>query len=105
MVWRKSILQWLVVLLAGLLSLPAMGQNFRGQVRGVVADQSGSVIPGAKVTLANVSTGVMATKPSDSAGLYVFDFVEPGTYTVTVESGGFAKYVQTNIVVQANSDV
>ena len=23
----------------------------------------------------------MATKPTDSAGIYVFDFVEPGTYT------------------------
>ena len=105
MVSRKFVPQLLAVLLVGLLSLPALAQTFRGQVRGLVADKTGSVIPGAKVTLANVSTGVMATKPTDSAGIYVFDFVEPGTYTVTVESGGFAKYVQTNITVQAGGDV
>ncbi len=105
MLSRKTVPQLLAALIVCLLSLPVLAQNFRGQVRGVVADQSGSVIPGAKVILLNVATGVRATKPTDSAGIYVFDFVEPGTYTVTVESGGFAKYVQTNITVQANSDV
>ena len=55
MVSRKPVLQFLVVLLVSLLSLPALAQNFRGQVRGLVADQSGSVLPGAKVILLNVS--------------------------------------------------
>ena len=105
MVSRKFVPQLLAALLVCLLSLPVLAQTFRGQVRGLVADQTGSVLPGAKVTLLNVSTGVRAAKPTDSAGIYVFDFVEPGTYTVTVESGGFAKYVQTNITVQSGSDV
>ncbi len=95
----------LTMLLACLLSLPAMAQAVRGQVRGLVTDQSGSVLPGAKVTLSNVNTGVITTKPTDSAGIYVFDFVEPGTYTVTVEAGGFARHVQQNLVVQSSSEL
>ncbi|MDT7813515.1 MAG: hypothetical protein QOJ42_3431, partial [Acidobacteriaceae bacterium] len=95
----------LLVLLACLLSLPAMAQAVRGQVRGLVTDQSGSILPGAKVTLSNVNTGVVATAPTNSAGIYVFDFVEPGTYTVTVEAGGFARHVQQNLVVQSSSEL
>lgn len=102
---RRFVPQLLVGMLVCLLSLPALAQTFRGQVRGVVADQTGSILPGATVTLLNVSTGVMATKPTDSAGIYVFAFVEPGTYTVTVESSGFAKYVQKNVTVQAGGEV
>jgi len=105
MVSRRSVPQLLAGLLVCLLSLPALAQSFRGQVRGTVVDQTGSVLVGAKVTLLNVSTGVAATKPTDSAGIYVFDFVEPGTYTVTVEVVGFAKYVQKNVTVQAGGNV
>jgi hypothetical protein len=47
---------------ACLLSLPAMAQAVRGQVRGLVTDQSGSVLPGAKVTLLNINTGVSLPK-------------------------------------------
>ena len=102
---KKYIAYSLTMSLACLLSLPAMAQAVRGQVRGLVTDQSGSVLPGAKVTLSNVNTGVITTKPTDAAGIYVFDFVEPGTYTVTVESGGFARHVQENLVVQSSSEL
>ena len=102
---KKYIAYSLIGLLACLLSLPAMAQAFRGQVRGLVTDQTGSVLPGAKVTLSNVNTGVITTKPTDNAGIYVFDFVEPGTYTITVESGGFARHVQQNLVVQSSSEL
>ena len=105
MLSRKVLAQVLLTSLACVLSLPAMAQNFRGQVRGLVTDQAGAVLPEAKVTLSNVNTGVVVTKPTDNAGIYVFDFVEPGTYTITVESGGFGRHVQQNIVVQAGSDL
>ncbi|HEY4046400.1 MAG TPA: TonB-dependent receptor [Acidobacteriaceae bacterium] len=105
MLSKKFLAQMLTMSLACLLSLPAMAQAFRGQVRGLVTDQTGSVLPGAKVTLSNVNTGVIAAKPTDNAGIYVFDFVEPGTYTVTVESGGFARHVQENVVVQSGGEL
>src|ERR1700722_18042493 len=105
MLSRKLLARMLMLPLACLLSLPAMAQAVRGQVRGLVTDQTGSVLPGARVTLLNVNTGVVTTKSSDNAGIYVFDFVEPGTYSVTVESGGFARHVQENLVVQSSSEL
>jgi hypothetical protein len=78
MLSKKLLAKMLTMSLASLLSLPAMAQASRGQVRGLVTDQSGSVLPGAKVTLSNVNTGVITVKPTDNAGIYVFDFIEPG---------------------------
>jgi hypothetical protein len=93
------------MLLVSTLSLSTLAQNFRGQIRGLVSEASGAVIPGAVVTLTNVNTGVTTTKQTDSVGVYIFDFIDPGTYTVAIEASGFGRYVQSNIVVQAGSQV
>src|SRR5947209_727348 len=91
--------------LFSVLALSSFAQSYRGQVRGLVLDQTGAALPGANVALANVKTGVSSNKQTDSSGLYVFDYVEPGAYTVTVESTGFGKYVQENVAVQSGGDV
>jgi hypothetical protein len=71
----------------------------------VISDQTGAIVPGATVTLSNTKTGVSANKRSDNAGFYIFDFVEPGVYTVAVEISGFGKFSQENVVVQSSGDV
>ena len=83
----------------------ALAQTYRAQVRGLVTDQTNATVPGATVTLTNVNTGFVNTKQTDSSGLYVFDYVDAGTYSITVESPGFGKFVQQNIVVQSGGDV
>jgi hypothetical protein len=83
--------------------LPA--QDYRAKVQGLVTDATQAVVVNAKVTLRNDNTGVEAVKMSNEAGLYGFDFVEPGTYTVTVEQTGFAKFIQQNVVVMVRGDV
>ena len=80
-------------------------QDYRGRIEGLVSDQSKSVIAGATVTLANVKTGVRTVRQTSDTGLYVFDLVEPGEYSVTVETPGFGKFLQENIVVQTRGDV
>src|ERR1700676_1375156 len=80
-------------------------QDYRGRIEGLVTDQTKSVIAGATVTLANVKTGVHNVLQSSDTGLYVFDLVEPGDYAVPVESPGFGKFLQENVVVQSRGDV
>ena len=80
-------------------------QTNRAQIRGFVIDASSAALPNATVTLKNLNTGLAVSKATDSSGLYVFDFVDPGTYTITVEATGFGKVVQENVVVQAGGDV
>src|SRR5690242_10229756 len=63
----------------------AWSQLGKGVVTGMVNDPSGAAIPDAPVSLANESTGVEHSDHTNSAGLYRFDFVDPGTYTLRVK--------------------
>ncbi len=87
------------------LTLPLSAQTYRAQVRGLITDQSGAILPGANVTLSNVNTGLNAVKQSDNSGLYVFDYVDPGTYRLTVEATGFGRFTQQNVVIQSGGDI
>src|SRR5271165_6739049 len=77
-----------------------LGQaSYTAQVRGVVADQTGAVLQGAKLTMTNDGTGISASASTDSNGLFVFSGLRPSTYTVKVEAAGFQEAVQKDIVL------
>ena len=88
-----------------LLSTVLAAQDLRARVQGLVSDGTGAVVSGAAVTLRNQDTGVQAKQETSAVGQYLFDFVLPGTYTVTVELAGFKQFLQRNILVQARGDV
>ena len=93
-----------VALVLTMASLVA-AQDYRGKVQGSVTDENGGAVPGARVVLRNVKTGVETSRASDSNGHYIFDFVEPGDYVVTIEQTGFKKAVQENVNVRVKSDL
>jgi hypothetical protein len=93
------------LMLVALLSVPMAAQELRGRVQGIVKDASGAVVVGANVTLRNDNTGVSTARLTNQVGQYVFDYVIPGTYTLTVELEGFRTFVQKNILVQTRGDV
>jgi outer membrane receptor protein involved in Fe transport len=64
-----------------------------GSVTGSVTDPSGSIIVGAPVTLKNVETGSTHQVKTNNSGLYRFDLIGPGEYTLTVGQPGFATLV------------
>lgn len=105
MISSKYALRFGVITLLLAMASVAAAQDYRGKVQGSVTDENGGAIPGAHVVLRNVKTGVEATRPSDSNGHYIFDFVEPGDYVVVIEQTGFKKAVQENVRVQVRSDV
>ncbi len=94
-----------VLCLAMGLSFEAQGQDYRAKVTGLVTDPSGGVVGNTLVTLTNTNTGTAAKRTSGENGGFVFDFVEPGTYSLAAELAGFSRFVQENILVQVRSDV
>ncbi len=80
----------------------AVGQGTASRVTGDVTDPQGAVISGATVTLTNEGTKISFTTQTTSTGTYVFDSVQIGTYTVTVEMQGFKKFVSTSNPVNVN---
>ena len=65
-----------------------------------MADSSAGALPGTTVTLRNDATGVAATHVTDSEGRYIFDFIEPGMYTILADLTGFKPAEQRNVRVQ-----
>ena len=105
---QKRKILFLSALVFALLALwvpVGQAQNFRGRIQGIVTDQSGAIVSGATVTLTNVATNVTTVRQTSGTGLYVFDNQDPGTYSVAVEITGFSKFLQENILLQANGDV
>lgn len=76
-----------------IMTATAWAQGTTSRVVGTVLDPQGAVVPEAQVTLTNEATQVSFTTETTSAGTYVFDSVQVGTYTVTVEKQGFRKFV------------
>ena len=76
----------------------AVAQIATGRIVGRITDSSGAAVPGATVTLTNVSTGVAQTVHSGAGGEYVFEAVNPSTYTLKVVAPGFGEYTRSGIV-------
>jgi len=93
--------------IALLLLIPAalFAQSYHGEVRGLVADPSGSVLIGAKVTLIDESRKLTQDAVSDSSGQYAFTRVDPSTYQIVVEAAGFKRFSREGIVVGTQQSV
>jgi hypothetical protein len=72
---------------------------------GTITDQSGNVVPNAKVTATNVDTKVEYTAATNPEGYYSIQYVNPGTYDVAVEATGFATITVHGVIVTINISV
>src|SRR5215471_13343594 len=77
----------------------AWSQGTTSRVLGTVVDASGAVVPNAAVKLTNEGTRVAFDTKTSEAGTYVFEAVQPGSYQLDVEAGGFRKFASRNNVV------
>ncbi|HSB75443.1 MAG TPA: TonB-dependent receptor, partial [Terriglobales bacterium] len=71
------------------LAAALLAQTGTSTIRGTITDPQGRVVPGASVTLTNLSTNAARTTQSTDTGAYSFDFILPGDYRVEVKSSGF----------------
>src|SRR5882672_1461111 len=76
-----------------------------GSIVGTVTDPSGQVVVGAKVTLTSQSTGDIRNATTNEVGAFNFVAVQPATYSLKVEHGGFKAFQRTGVVVSANEHV
>ena len=97
---KKTILQSVVLLFVLSLSFSlAQAQGATG-IRGQVTDELGGTIVGAIVTLVD-SSGAQKTATTNEEGVYVFNGLAPGKYTVRVAQQGFAPFENSEVTVVA----
>ncbi len=77
----------------------AEAQSNYAVVRGSVFDQQHHAIPGAHIQATELSTGGQREVVSNATGLYEIAGLQPGEYTLTVNSNGFAEEKQ-NITLE-----
>ena len=74
---------------ASLLILPALASAQTAELRGVVADATGAVLPGVSIRIQNAGTGVERAVTTDSDGLFRVPALQPGSYVVESILMGF----------------
>jgi Carboxypeptidase regulatory-like domain len=74
-------------------------QQFGGSIVGTVLDAEGAEVANAVVTLENTDSKVERTLMTDGSGFFKFDAVEPGRFSLTITSTGFATWVSTDLAL------
>ena len=89
---------------AGLLlivvAFTATAQEFRGSLAGKITDPNGAVVPGSKVEIKNVETGIVSNTTTGEDGTYSFALLPPGKYQLTVTKENFNTAVRDGIQVR-----
>ncbi len=88
-----------------LFALLAFAQGTDAVVTGTVLDPTGAVMPETAVTALNTDTGVSITVKSNSAGVYEFPTLQPGTYTLSADKQGFKKSVLNAMTLRTGDHV
>ena len=95
---------WLL-LLCVLAALPLSAQKTTGTIQGVVTDQTGAIVPGAKVNIVNTATNDSRVVTSNSAGEYIANDLSPAVYELRVQAQNFRESIIKNVELHvASSD-
>ncbi len=88
-----------------LLPLAMFGQSERGAIIGLITDSTGSLVPGASVTITNLGNKTSQTLTTNGEGRYEAPFLIPATYEVSATAPGFGRTVNENVVVNVGQRV
>ena len=97
---RKSFVG--VVCLLALCFQLSLAQQRAGSLRGQVSDELGALVVGATVTV-TAADGTQKTAVTNAEGVYNFNSLPPGPYTIRVDSPGFTVYEKTELTIASGS--
>lgn len=88
----------LAILLAGGISWAQFGSG----IQGTILDSTGAVVPGVRILVKNLETGVVRETVSSAAGVYRVPSLSPARYSVTASREGLLTAVQDSVLVEAD---
>jgi len=105
---KRSVLIVLVSLITSLAGAGlASAQTSNATLHGTVTDDSGGVLPGVTVKLQSPATGLSRDQVTNTAGVYVFNFLPSGKYVVAAELSGFktARHEEVTLEIGQNLEL
>jgi hypothetical protein len=94
---------WLSVILTTRRSLIAQAPT--GTIEGTVVDRAGLSVTTGHISLANRATGVHRELPIATSGRFRFSALPVGEYVITIESTGFATFIEDAIHLSVDESV
>src|SRR5947199_5177342 len=96
----KKVCMFGVAMALALFAVSAMAQSTAaGSIEGMVTDPNGAAVKGATVTATSPNLISSQTATTKDDGRYQIGNLPPGKYKVTVDAGGFAKFVSSEFDV------
>ncbi|CAN5494696.1 hypothetical protein BH10ACI4_BH10ACI4_31730 [soil metagenome] len=100
-VYLKGAVCFLVLLMC---SVSAIGQASSATVSGVIHDAQDALVAKANLKLMNTMTGTESSSVTNNEGVFTIPGIMPGTYTLQVDSPGFATTQVQNIVLHVGDN-
>ncbi len=92
------------VLFLGLLAGSLLAQGIRATLVGRITDESGAVIPRAKVKAVNIATNESRQVEAGDTGDFTLPQLGPGEYSLTVEQPGFNTEIRRGILLETGQE-
>lgn len=90
-----------LILLLSALSIASLAlAQTQGEITGVVTDETGAVLVGARISVTNPQTNFTRDVSTNSTGNYVFPALLPGIYRIEAAAPGFRTEVRNNVELQ-----
>jgi hypothetical protein len=89
----------LSVCFLALLGVNLFAASTKSTILGTATDATGAVIANATVIVRSQTTNFSNQATTNTEGDYVVPDLEPGAYTVTVQSAGFKQFIRTGVVL------
>ena len=88
----------LSLLLAG----AAFSQTASSLIQGIVTDNSGAVVPQARISAVMTGTDATYTTVTNADGNFVLPSVRPGVYSIAAEHPSFRKALRSGVLIEIN---
>jgi len=89
-----------ILLILCVFSASMVNAQTQGELTGAVTDSTGAVMPGVAVVITNENTNIGRKVTTNDNGIYSVPALQPGTYSIRAEKGGFQSMVRAGIELQ-----
>jgi hypothetical protein len=101
---RISVKSVLISLFAlALICCAALGQASRSSLGGLINDQSGAAVSGAKVRAKHLATNEEFQTTADAQGAFIFPSLPIGKFSVTIEAAGFKRIEAQDVTLEVGT--
>src|SRR5579872_3921 len=97
--WYRLFLLPILFVVASVVGLAQANSDLTG----IVTDQTGAVVPDAKIVVTDPATGFTKSTTSGATGLYDISGLNPANYNMKVTAKGFQGFAQNGIAVNVSS--